>query len=103
MQALGVTSMPEAISVMQAMGMKPEDVPAFLAQKQREEMMANVGGTHGLLQMQSENQAPPAEPIKLTRRQQLGVDPIPPEVLQQIEQQKMMEEMRKMEQEMILA
>jgi hypothetical protein len=31
--------MPEAINVMQAMGMKPDDVPAFLAAKQREAMM----------------------------------------------------------------
>ena len=62
MKAFGVNSPEEALGAMQAIGLKPEDVPAFLASKR----MQQVGNQHGLLQMPKSN--PEVEPIKLTRR-----------------------------------
>lgn len=46
---------------------------------------------------------PPPEPVKLTRKQQLGMEPIPPEVQRQLDMQKQYEERMLLEQDMILA
>lgn len=48
---------------------------------------------------------PPPEPVKLTRKQQLGMEPIPPEVQYQLDLQKQYEERMQMvaEQDMIMA
>lgn len=65
MQSLGAESMEEAMMIASAAGIKPEDIPQFMASQGM-----YMGG----------QQPPPAVPgeQKLTRRQQLGIDPIPP-------------------------
>ena len=84
MKAFGVDSPQEAMMMMHAMGLQPEDLPKLLEARQQQEEKAK-------------------EPVQLTRRQQLGIDPIPPEVLAQIEAQQQAEARKQMEQEMILA
>lgn len=66
MRSLGTDSVEEALHIIKAAGIKEEDVPALL--------MSN-----GLAASKREPALP--EPPKLTRRQQLGIDPIPPELM----------------------
>ena len=70
MQALGADSVDEAMSIAQAAGIKPEDVPGMLISSG---MMPSDKDNYE----KDEDQKEP----KLTRRQQLGIDPIAPELL----------------------
>ena len=66
MKSLGAESIEEAMQIIQAAGIKPDDVPGLLA-------------SHGL---GGEAQEQQLEAPKLTRRQELGIDPIPEELMQ---------------------
>ena len=72
MKALGASSPEEALAIMQATGLKQEDIPKLLMERQMEDQI-------GMQTPPNMNQTPP-EPVKLTRKQQLGMEPIPPEV-----------------------
>lgn len=71
MRSLGTDTIEEAMQIIKAAGIKEEDVPALL--------MSNGLGGGGAPK-------PPmsAEPPKLTRKQQLGIEPIPQELMAQI-------------------
>ena len=65
MRSLGTDTIEEAMQIIKAAGIREEDVPALL-------MSNGLGGAPN---------PPMAEPPKLTRKQQLGIEPIPPEVM----------------------
>ena len=66
MRSLGTDSIEEAMQIIKAAGIKEEDVPALL-------MSNGLGG--------GAPKPPLAEPPKLTRKQQLGIEAIPPELM----------------------
>lgn len=70
MRSLGTDTIEEAMQIIKAAGIKEEDVPALL-------MSNGLGGG-------APKPAMAAEPPKLTRKQQLGIEPIPPELMAQI-------------------
>lgn len=71
MRSLGADSVEEAMEIIQAAGIKPEDIPSLL--------MSN-----GLSPKESNPVPTLPEPPKLTRKQQLGMEPIPPELMLEI-------------------
>lgn len=71
MRSLGADSVEEAMEIIQAAGIKPEDIPSLL--------MSN-----GLSPKESNPMPTLPEPPKLTRKQQLGMEPIPPELMLEI-------------------
>lgn len=68
MKSLGADSIEEAMNIMQAAGLKPEDIPGLLMNNG---MQPNVP-QKPIISM---------EPPKLTRKQEMGIDPIPPELM----------------------
>jgi hypothetical protein len=71
MRSLGTDSIEEAMQIIKAAGIKEEDVPALLM-------------NNGLVGDVPPRAPPMPEAPKLTRKQQLGIEPIPPELMAQI-------------------
>lgn len=65
MNSLGAESLEEAMMIAQAAGIQPDDIPEFMA-SQGMFLPQQPGGAGGA-------------PVELTRRQQLGIDPMPPQ------------------------
>ena len=76
MHALGAETPEEAINIMQANGIKPQDISKYIGQKN---LVKNNQNYFKNQLMQS-----PPEEVKLSRRQQLGLDPIPIETQEKI-------------------
>ena len=78
MKALGVTSMEEALQIMDSAGIQPEDINELI------------------MSSSSKDQEKPKQ-VQLTRRQQLGIDPIPPEIQEAQEDMKKLDDLKEWE------